>query len=430
MENYDYTNKTMLAPMVRIGTLPMRLLALEYGADLVYTPEIVDKGIVGAERIVHPDNGTVDYQVRGVSVFKTHPSEKSRLVFQIGSANAELALQAALTVKQDVSTIDLNCGCPKRFSIHGGMGAALMEEPEKLCGILRTLVQGTGLPVTCKIRIFEDRQKTLDLVKMIEKTGVKALAVHCRYRDERPRDPGHWDRFKEIVEAVSIPVIANGDVTEYSKIAQVRELTGVKGVMIARGAQSNVSVFRKEGLVPHLEIVRQYIRKAMETRNLHSNTKYVLMQIFAPDFTKDPHYRPLCDAKTFRAICQVFGMVEELDAWEASQKAQGFPYDVDTHPKRTVAPVAAAEEKVAESDASFCPPASISTTTATAKRKIDDVENAQDEKVVETKSAEVVESETKEETGPPAAKVAKTTTSDGSSSQPTPADTPQPVDLE
>ena len=204
----------------------MRLLALEYGADLVYTPEIVDKGIVGAERIVHPDNGTIDYRVRGVSIFKTHPIEKSRLVFQIGSANAELALQAALTVKQDVSTIDLNCGCPKRFSIHGGMGAALMEEPEKLCGILRTLVQGTGLPVTCKIRIFEDRQRTLDLVKMIEKTGIRALAVHCRYRDERPRDPGHWDRFKEIVEAVSIPVIANGDVTEYSKIAQVRELSG------------------------------------------------------------------------------------------------------------------------------------------------------------------------------------------------------------
>jgi len=165
----------------------------------------------------------------------------------------------------------------------------------------------------------------------------------------------------------------------------------------------------------------------METRNLHSNTKYVLMQIFAPDFTKDPHYRPLCDAKTFRAICKVFGMVEELDAWEASQKAQGFPYDVDTHPKRTNAPIAVAEETGAEPASSFCPPAS---STATAKRKIDEVDSGKEE--VETKAVEVVESETKEETGPPAAKVAKTstTTSDGSSSQPTPADTPQPVELE
>ncbi|KAF9928499.1 hypothetical protein BGZ65_006251, partial [Modicella reniformis] len=134
MQGLDYTNARILAPMVRVGTLPIRLLALEYGADLVYTPEIVDKAIIGAERIVHEDNGTIDYVLKGVSVFKTHPIEKSKLVLQIGSANADLALDAALTVAQDVSTIDLNCGCPKRFSIHGGMGAALMDEPEKLCG--------------------------------------------------------------------------------------------------------------------------------------------------------------------------------------------------------------------------------------------------------------------------------------------------------
>ncbi|KAF9937688.1 hypothetical protein BGZ70_006640, partial [Mortierella alpina] len=73
-------------------------MALEHGADLVYTPEVVDKGIVGAERVVNEDNGTIDYVVKGVSVFKTHPIEKSRLVFQIGSANADLALEAALTV--------------------------------------------------------------------------------------------------------------------------------------------------------------------------------------------------------------------------------------------------------------------------------------------------------------------------------------------
>jgi len=265
---------------------------------------------------------------------------------------------------------------------------------------------------------------------------VKALAVHCRYRDERPRDPGHWDRFKEIVEAVSIPVIANGDVKEYSKIAKVRELTGVKGVMIARGAQSNVSVFRKEGLVPHLDIVRQYIRKAMDTRNQHSNTKYVLMQIFAVDYTKDPHYRPLCDAKSFRAVCKVFGMIEELDAWEAKQKAEGYPTDVDSHPRRTPLPAADG----AETASSFCPPAFVTAeametptkVTTTTKRKIDELENKQE--ITETATATVVvvaEQERKkdEESDLPASKVAKIEAKDPSF-QPTPADTPQPVDLE
>ncbi|KAG0027048.1 tRNA-dihydrouridine(20) synthase [NAD(P)+]-like [Podila clonocystis] len=406
MENYDYTNKTMLAPMVRVGTLPLRLMALEYGADLVYTPEVVDKGIVGAERVVNEDNGTIDYNVKGVSVFRTHPSEKDRLVFQIGSANADLALEAALTVAQDVSTIDLNCGCPKRFSVHGGMGAALMEEPEKLCGILRKLVQHSGLPVTCKIRIFEDREKTLNLVRMIEATGIKALAVHCRYRDERPREPGHWDRFQEIVEAVKIPVIANGDVMEYGDIARVQKLSGVTGVMIARGAQSNVSVFRKEGPVAHLDIVKQYIRKCMFTRNLHSNTKYVLMQMFG-DNTKSRHYRPLCDAKSFRAICIVFDMEPELDAWTAKQAEHGFPTDLDYIPRRTQNATQGSDKK----------PASIgdAPVETPAKRKID--------QVVENKNTNDVKGD--EESAPKPAKQAKIF-SDGSSSQPTPADTPQP----
>ncbi|KAK3820183.1 MAG: hypothetical protein J3Q66DRAFT_261709, partial [Benniella sp.] len=304
----DYTNARILAPMVRVGTLPIRLMALEYGADLVYTPEVVDKAIVGAERIVNEDNGTIDYVVKGVSVFRTHPSEKSKLVFQIGSANAELALQAALTVAQDVSTIDLNCGCPKRFSVHGGMGAALMDEPEKLCGILRNLVEHSGLPVTCKIRIFPDREKTLKLVKMIEATGIKALAVHCRYRDERPRrERAHWDRLKEIVDAVSIPVIANGDVMEYDHLSKLQELSGATAVMYARKAEANVSIFRKEGLLPHMDVVREYIRRCIHLRNHHSNTKYVLMQMFNEE-TKSPHYRPLCEAKNFRAVTKAFDM--------------------------------------------------------------------------------------------------------------------------
>ncbi|KAG0207222.1 tRNA-dihydrouridine(20) synthase [NAD(P)+]-like [Mortierella sp. GBA30] len=399
----NYNNAAILAPMVRVGTLPMRLMALEHGADLVYTPEVVDKGIVGAERVVNDDNGTIDYIVKGVSVFRTHPSEKSKLVFQIGSANADLALEAALTVAQDVSTIDLNCGCPKRFSVHGGMGAALMEEPEKLCGILRKLVEHSGLPVTCKIRIFPDRERTLKLVKMIEATGIVALAVHCRYRDERPREPGHWDRFKEIVEAVSIPVIANGDVTEYGDMARVRELSGVTGVMIARGAQTNVSVFRKEGRLPTLDIVREYIRKCMATRNLHSNTKYVLMQMFAED-TRSSYYRPLCDAKSFRTVCKVFEMEQELDDWIEKQKVGGYPTDLDTVPRKTQ-------------------DANVTTTNISQsgnKRKLEQVAGVDADSSENKKESVMTEDKNKEE-GPAKKKHA----GDGSSSQPTPVDTPK-----
>ncbi|KAK5820702.1 hypothetical protein F5H01DRAFT_319768 [Linnemannia elongata] len=400
----NYTNAAILAPMVRIGTLPVRLMALEYGADLVYTPEVVDKGIVGCERVVNEDNGTIDYLSKGVSIFRTHPSEKSKLVFQIGSANADLALQAALTVAQDVSTIDLNCGCPKRFSIHGGMGAALMEEPEKLCGILKNLVDNCGLPVTCKIRIFPDRERTLKLVKMIEATGIKALAVHCRYRDERPREPGHWDRFKEIVDAVSIPVIANGDIKEYADMARIRELSGCAGVMIARGAEANVSIFRKEGRLPFMDIVRQYMRRMFV------------------DNTKSPYYKPLCEAKSFRAICKVFEMEDELDSWIKNQEEHGWPTDLDSAPRKAAEAKekeakAAANGKAKNDNVADVKMEEVVAESTLGKRKQDDLKEEEAAIVASVSMEEAVE-------GTPAAK--KHAAGDGASSQPTPADTPQP----
>lgn len=95
----NYEGKVVLAPMVRVGTLPMRLLALDYGADLVWGPETVDKKLIGSQRIFNARLGTYDYVRDGRTlVFRTHPREKSRLVMQLGSADPVLALQAALTV--------------------------------------------------------------------------------------------------------------------------------------------------------------------------------------------------------------------------------------------------------------------------------------------------------------------------------------------
>lgn len=161
-----------LAPMVRIGTLPTRLLgaslfgggwrsmelmpgatALEYGAELVWGPEIVDKAIIGSVREVcrtcflppsraavdspplPARTGTIKFIKKGRSIFECHPFEKSRLIFQLGSADPALAVEAALLVAGDVAGVGLNCGCPKPFSLSGGMGAALLKVPDKLCAV-------------------------------------------------------------------------------------------------------------------------------------------------------------------------------------------------------------------------------------------------------------------------------------------------------
>lgn len=99
--------------MVRCGTMPTRLLSLSHGANLVWGPEIVDRAILDCERAVNPTTGVVSFVKDGKSVWDTHPVEKKRLIFQIGSATPELAARAAKMVQDDVAGVDLNCGCPK-----------------------------------------------------------------------------------------------------------------------------------------------------------------------------------------------------------------------------------------------------------------------------------------------------------------------------
>jgi tRNA-dihydrouridine synthase 2 len=160
-----------------------------------------------------------------------------------------------------VTAIDVNCGCPKHFSISGGMGAALLSRPEQLQAILMTLVSHLSIPVTCKIRLLPDIEKTLDLCRTIEATGVAALAVHLRTPDERPRHRAHWDRLPAIVNALRIPVIANGDIEVYNDIEKIKSLTGAHSIMIARAAQANPSVFRTEGFLSQDRILKDYLKK-------------------------------------------------------------------------------------------------------------------------------------------------------------------------
>jgi len=231
--------------------------------------------------------------------------------------------------------------------------------------------------------------------------------VHCRYRDERPREKGHWDRFKEIVESVSIPVIANGDVWDFEHLAKLQELSGVTAVMYARRAEANVSIFRKEGPLPLTDVVNAFIRKCLETRNHHSNTKYCLMQMFIDD-TKDPRYRPLCDAKSFRAVMKVFDLEPELDAWIQAQQAQGFPTDLDSVPRKAGEVKAAAKGD----------PAANKQQQGRGKRKLeqDHLEQKEEQQPVAKKQMAEVAAGSGSGFG------------DGSSSQPTPADTPRPTE--
>ena len=167
------------------------------------------------------------------AIFTTHPIEKPYLIYQIGSADPALAVEAAKTVQQDVSGIDLNCGCPKPFSTHAGMGAALLTNPDLLCSILEALraAMPPEITVSAKIRLLPTQEETLKLVERIVNTGISNLTVHCRTRNMRPKEPALIERMREIVEFVEkmgkgVSVIENGDCVSREDAIRIRNITG------------------------------------------------------------------------------------------------------------------------------------------------------------------------------------------------------------
>ncbi|AGO10062.1 AaceriAAR072Cp [[Ashbya] aceris (nom. inval.)] len=308
----NYAGKLVLAPMVRAGELPTRLLALRHGADLVWGPEIIDKKLVQCQRVPNDELQTVDYVVPSthagkppVVVFRTAPAlEGGRVIFQLGTASPALAVRAASTVIGDVAGIDINAGCPKHFSIHAGMGAALLRTPDTLCGILRALVDEVGRPhskpISVKIRLLDDLAATLDLVKKLCATGISNLTVHCRTTPMRNRETpirSYLAPIFELCKASKVSLIMNGALQGRAHFEEVRaelKLSSDVGGMIAEAAEANPTVFSASPLPWH-RAVAEYLEIADEYQNHTSNTKY-MMNRMVPG--KSPFYQYFIRCKT------------------------------------------------------------------------------------------------------------------------------------
>ncbi|XP_003700598.1 dihydrouridine synthase 2 [Megachile rotundata] len=308
----NYENKLILAPMVRIGTLPMRLLALDYGADIVYTEELIDWKLLRSFRRVNDVLGTIDYidKTDGTVTFRTCPRERDHVVLQIGTCDAARALKVAKMIEQDVAGIDLNMGCPKLFSLVGKMGAALLQEPETATNILKTLVDNLSIPVTCKIRVLPDLNDTLELCELLASTGISAIAVHGRTVEERPQHANRNEVLREISKKLSIPVIANGgskEIQKHSDIFKFKEVTGCSSVMLARAAEWNCSIFSKNGLLPMEDVIKSYLKYAVDCDNPPSNTKYCIQNILREQQESELGKKFL-NSQTLEQICAVWNL--------------------------------------------------------------------------------------------------------------------------
>ncbi|KAK2734340.1 hypothetical protein FQN57_001707 [Myotisia sp. PD_48] len=327
LNGVDYRGKVVLAPMVRSGELPSRLVALKYGADLVWGPETIDRAIIGATRRVNPRNSMIEFTripsnggrlipaSRESIIYRIDPSrEKSKLIFQLGTASPELAVQAAKVVVNDVAGIDVNAGCPKPFSTSGGMGAALLETPDILVSILKALVHDVGEPwkigISVKIRILADPSRTAQLVSSLCATGIIGLTVHCRTTPMRPREAAIREQIPmiaSICREAGVACVINGDITSKDEGLELMKHYGVDGAMIATSAESNLSCFRTSaqgGPVPWRELVHTYLTTALQCENRWGNTKF-LLNIFIPG--KDRMNHTAKGAKSYGECCAALG---------------------------------------------------------------------------------------------------------------------------
>ncbi|XP_031253726.1 tRNA-dihydrouridine(20) synthase [NAD(P)+]-like isoform X1 [Pistacia vera] len=306
----EYHNKLVLAPMVRVGTLPFRLLAAQYGADITYGEEIIDRKFLKCERRVNEYIGSTDFVEKGTDnvVFRTCHQERNQVVFQMGTSDAVRALNAAKIVCKDVAAVDINMGCPKSFSVSGGMGAALLAKPELIHDILTTLKRNLDVPVTCKIRLLKSSQDTVELARRIEKTGVSALAVHGRKVADRPRDPAKWSEIADVVSALSIPVIANGDVFEHDDFQRIKSATGASSVMVARGALWNASMFSPGGKLQWEDVKREYVWKSILWDNDIKSTKHTLKEIIMRYSCLElPEGKAVIKSETLADLAKLYG---------------------------------------------------------------------------------------------------------------------------
>lgn len=325
----DYKAKLVLAPMVRIGELPVRLLALKYGADLVWGPEIIDKKLLTCERSYNEKLKTIDFlskkgnkSIPGMTdvVFRTFPEmEHDKVVFQMGTANPDIAVEAAKLVIKDVGALDINAGCPKHFSIHSGMGAALLSTPDLLCEILTRLVEEVGKPnnkpISVKIRLLQTKEETLELVRKLVQTGVSNLTVHCRKREMRNREApirDYLDEINEICKVNDVSFIINGNVQNFEQFKDLQAKFGSDvGSMIASAAEINPSCFNKDGPLPWYTMVKDYIKLADKFYNHPANTKYCLARMIPNEKNKNKIYAMITKAKTTEEFKSI--LLEKMD---------------------------------------------------------------------------------------------------------------------
>ena len=228
--NVEIPSRIVLAPMAGVTDLAFRTVCRELSGCYTVTE------MVSAKALCYGDRKTA-------SLLKLGAGEHPAAVQIFGSDEACMERGAALALERSGADIlDVNLGCPVPKVVNAGDGSALMRDPDKAARVIRAVVRGAaGVPVTVKFRLGWDKGSIhcVDFARRMEDAGVSAVAVHGRTRAQMYSGAANWDYIREVKQAVSIPVIANGDVFEAKDAARILRYTGADMAMVGRGTFGN-----------------------------------------------------------------------------------------------------------------------------------------------------------------------------------------------